>query len=215
MEATKACFICRSEKPIADYSYEKNATTCAYCAEEIEKRRNIIKLQHQANIEEKKRREAIKKDGYKVCMVCQQDKLLTEFDVTIAHRDREYRRHKCRECEIFASEQKSKMPLNRHEVEKRLERKFGKTLAEQGIFVQYQVRCKYGIADIVTPDAIYEVKASLSRSSMLRAIAQVLLYQKCINPSARVIIVGHPCSTQPVDVEMANSLDIEVIIIDK
>lgn len=96
--------------------------------------------------------------------------------------------------------------------EKRLEKEFGKSLADQGISVQHQVKCEVGIADIVTPDAIYEVKASLSRSNIFRAASQVLLYRNCINPSAKAVIVGYPHDKEPVNVEIANKLGIEVVV---
>jgi hypothetical protein len=96
--------------------------------------------------------------------------------------------------------------------EKRLEKEFGESLSDQGILVQYQVHCEYGIADIVTPDAVYEVKASLSRGDIYRAASQVLLYRNCINPSARAIIVGYPNNEEPVNIEIATALGIEVIV---
>jgi hypothetical protein len=96
--------------------------------------------------------------------------------------------------------------------EKRLELEFGKSLSGQGIPVQHQVRCEHGIADIVTPDAIYEVKASLSRGNIYRAASQVLLYRNCINPSAKAVIVGYPDSKEPVNAGIANALGIEMIV---
>lgn len=96
--------------------------------------------------------------------------------------------------------------------EKRLELEFGKSLSGQGISVQYQVKCECGIADIVTPDAIYEVKASLSRGNIFRAASQVLLYRNCINPSAKAVIVGYPHDKEPVNVEIANKLGVEVVV---
>jgi hypothetical protein len=98
--------------------------------------------------------------------------------------------------------------------EKRLELEFGKSLSGQGIPVQHQVRCEHGIADIVTPDAIYEVKASLSRGNIYRAASQVLLYRNCINPSAKAVIVGYPDRKEPVNVGIANALGIEMIVCD-
>jgi len=96
--------------------------------------------------------------------------------------------------------------------EKRIEKAFAATLTTQGIPVQHQVKCEAGIADIVTPDAIYEVKASLTRSSIQKGIAQVLAYRACINPSAKVAIVGYPHKKQPVDFEFAQALGVDVIV---
>lgn len=96
--------------------------------------------------------------------------------------------------------------------EKRLERDFGEKLTAQGISVQYQVRCEYGIADIVTPEAIYEIKASLTRSNLHKAASQVLLYRNCINPSAKAVVVGYPYKKHPIDFEMVKALGVEVIV---
>jgi hypothetical protein len=96
--------------------------------------------------------------------------------------------------------------------EKRLELEFGKSLSDQGIPVKHQVRCEHGIADIVTSDAIYEVKASLSRGDIYRAASQVLLYRNCINPSAKAVIVGYPDKKEPVNAEIAKALGIEMIV---
>ncbi len=97
--------------------------------------------------------------------------------------------------------------------EKRIELAFGKMLTDQGISVQYQVHCINGIADIVTPDVIYEIKAHLTRSTIHKAIGQVLAYRQCINPSAKVSIVGcrHKRLTS-MDIELASSLGVDVIV---
>lgn len=96
--------------------------------------------------------------------------------------------------------------------EKRLELEFGKLLSDQGIAVKHQVKCAHGIADIVTDDAIYEIKASLSRSNIFRAASQVLLYRNCINPEAKAIIVGYPHPKEPIDTDFVASLGIEIIV---
>jgi hypothetical protein len=96
--------------------------------------------------------------------------------------------------------------------EKRIEKAFAATLTNQGIPVQHQVKCKAGIADIVTPDAIYEVKAYLTRSSIQKGIAQVLAYRACIHPSAKVAVVGYAYKKQPVDFKFAQALGVDVIV---
>lgn len=105
-------------------------------------------------------------------------------------------------------EKKEKKPAR----EKRIEREFGKRLSDQGIPVKYQVQCEYGIADIVTPNAIYEVKAALSRSDIHKATSQVLLYRKCINPNAKAVIVGCPYDNEKVEIELAQALGVDVIL---
>lgn len=75
--------------------------------------------------------------------------------------------------------------------EKKLEALIGKSLEDQGISVRYQVPCSAGIADIVTPDAIYEVKTDLYSNKLFEAIGQVLIYRQLINPSARVFVAGY------------------------
>lgn len=76
--------------------------------------------------------------------------------------------------------------------ESKLEALIGKSLEEQGIPVQYQVRCDAGIADIVTPNAIYEVKPEFHYPGKLyEAIGQVLVYRQWIKPSAQLFVVGY------------------------
>jgi hypothetical protein len=98
--------------------------------------------------------------------------------------------------------------------EKQIECAFGAKLEAQGQLVRYQVHCEMGIADIVTSNAIYEIKAVLSRSHLRQAIAQVLAYRACINPSAKVSIVGRKCkkSDAPPDFKIAHALGVEVIL---
>ncbi|SRR6266487_425781 len=76
--------------------------------------------------------------------------------------------------------------------ESTLEALIGKSLEEQGISVRYQVSCNAGRADIVTPDAIYEVKPEIRYPAKLyEAIGQVLVYRQLINPSAQVFVAGY------------------------
>ncbi len=76
--------------------------------------------------------------------------------------------------------------------ESKLEALIGKSLEEQGVSVQYQVKCEAGIADIVTPDAIYEVKPEIRYPAKLyEAIGQVLVYRQVINPSAQAFVAGY------------------------
>jgi hypothetical protein len=76
--------------------------------------------------------------------------------------------------------------------ESKLEALVGRALEAQGIPVEHQVRCEAGIADIVTSDAIYEVKSDIRYPGKLyEAIGQVLVYRQLINPSAQVFVVGY------------------------
>ncbi len=50
-------------------------------------------------------------------------------------------------------------------------------LARSGIDAQRQVRLRCGVADVMTPDAIYEVKAALTRDSVVQAVGQLFLYR--------------------------------------
>lgn len=99
--------------------------------------------------------------------------------------------------------------------EKQIEMAFGKRLEEQGIPVQYQVRCAHGIADIVTPDAIYEIELYLDRHSLFTAIGQVLVYRASINPAARAVVVGRAPKRGPLSIHMAEALGVEVIVWDQ
>ncbi len=76
--------------------------------------------------------------------------------------------------------------------EKSLEATFGEYLKKQGISVSHQVICDAGIADIVTPDAIYEIKDTLDREAIFSAIGQVSIYRQQINPTAKAFVVGRP-----------------------
>jgi len=74
--------------------------------------------------------------------------------------------------------------------EKKIENTLIKRLKKQGIPAEPQFRCSAGIADIVTPFAIYEIKLRLTRDSLFHAIGQVLLYRESIDPSLQAIVVG-------------------------
>jgi hypothetical protein len=104
-----------------------------------------------------------------------------------------------------------KKPLQRKK-EKMIEASYLQTLLTQGINARSQVSCKYGVADIVTPDAIYEIKGTLSKSSLQQAIGQVLIYRSCINPSAKAFVIGCLDGRNNVDITMGEALGVEVIV---
>jgi len=71
-----------------------------------------------------------------------------------------------------------------------LEDCIARALDRRGINYERQVRCSAGIADIVTPQAIIELKDYLSIKELFSATGQVIAYQQVINPKARLWIVG-------------------------
>jgi hypothetical protein len=99
---------------------------------------------------------------------------------------------------FFRKSDRPKKP-KRKTLESELQSLIGEGLKNQGISVQYEVACDAGIADIVTPDAIYEIKLNLNPDMLFKAIGQVLIYREQINPSAKAFIVGYKgrLSSQP------------------
>jgi hypothetical protein len=53
--------------------------------------------------------------------------------------------------------------------------------------VEHQVRTAAGIADVVTPDTVYEVKLRLTRVSLFQAVGQVSVYARELERPRRVI----------------------------
>jgi hypothetical protein len=100
--------------------------------------------------------------------------------------------------------------------EKAIEIALGQSLEEQGIPVRYQVACDAGIADIVTPDAIYEIKDTLDRTSIYSALGQIIIYRQQINPQAKTFIVGRPSPTMRAKqreaiISSAQAMGVEII----
>ena len=73
------------------------------------------------------------------------------------------------------------------ERESELEEAYANQLDRLGANVQRQVRTSAGIADIVTDDAVIEVKLWLTRSALLSAAGQVTAYAAVLNKPRRVI----------------------------
>lgn len=96
-----------------------------------------------------------------------------------------------------------------------LELAVGTSLEAQGISVRYQVPCDAGIADIVTPDAIYEIKVTLDDNSLFRALGQISIYRQQINPQAKAYIVGKPslmeAKRKDAMISSAQALGVEII----
>lgn len=85
-------------------------------------------------------------------------------------------------------------------------------LEAQGISVACQVYNEMGVADIVTPHAIYEIKDVLTRQKLREAIAQVLAYRACLNPSAKAIVVGRRPQGKQVDTHLALAVGVEIMV---
>lgn len=54
--------------------------------------------------------------------------------------------------------------------------------------IERQVKCRAGIADVVTADTVYEVKLSLTRVSLFQAVGQVSVYARELERPNRVIV---------------------------
>jgi len=93
-----------------------------------------------------------------------------------------------------------------------IQRDFAEYLQSQGKEVQREVKCLAGVADIVTDDAIYEIKNTLTAKSIFEAIGQVLVYRFCIKPDARAIIVGRYAEDVDKLRITVESMGIEIII---
>ena len=95
--------------------------------------------------------------------------------------------------------------------EAKLEKEFSEYLKSIGVNVRTQVRCRAGIADIVTDQRIYELKCTLNRATFFQALGQVLLYRGCINPQAKSVLV---CRTSVVPElhTVATRLGVEVLV---
>lgn len=71
--------------------------------------------------------------------------------------------------------------------ERELEAAYAKQLAANGHAVRRQVRTEAGVADIVTDDAVIEVKLHLTRSALFGAVGQVTAYAACLGRPRRVV----------------------------
>lgn len=81
------------------------------------------------------------------------------------------------------------VPRSRPEME--IEDALFAQLKSAGKHPRREFRCHAGVADIVSDDAVYEIKASLScPDSVFKAVGQVILYRRVIDPSRRAVIVG-------------------------
>lgn len=76
-------------------------------------------------------------------------------------------------------------PLMKTSPEREIQSRFTQTLDTP--FQEY-VKTKYGIIDILTDNAIYEVKVDINNSSIHKPIGQVLLYSTEMQNRAKVIV---------------------------
>lgn len=70
-------------------------------------------------------------------------------------------------------------------VERELEAAYARDLEREGETVRRQVRTEAGIADIVTDDAVIEVKLRLTRTALFSAAGQVTAYAICLKKPRR------------------------------
>lgn len=105
-------------------------------------------------------------------------------------------------------------PISRHfgPDERGLQHQIVTRLRLQGHNPKMEVSCGVGRADIVTDDAVFEVKCTLTRSEMLKAIHQVKRYRDVLDPDKRAIVIGKE-STEDVNdlIRFAQSEGVEVV----
>lgn len=96
-----------------------------------------------------------------------------------------------------------------------IEKEFAARLRKQGHTVQRQVLCGAGKADIVTESAVYEIKKTLRRDELFKALGQVLLYREALGNHLRPVIVGHCAPNVYLGTEFAyiRTLGVEVILL--
>jgi hypothetical protein len=97
--------------------------------------------------------------------------------------------------------------------ETKIKNQLADRLRQEGRTVQTEVRCEAGVADIVTEEAVYEIKWEFNRSKLYEAIGQVLLYRQAIDPSLRAVVVGKkPKATDwKAAIKHAKALGVEVV----
>jgi hypothetical protein len=77
--------------------------------------------------------------------------------------------------------------------ERYMEDKFVDHLASQGRRYRRQVRCEYGIADVVDDEYVYELKTG--NSQVFHAIGQVVLYAKALRKKPAVVLGREPSAS--------------------
>jgi len=97
-------------------------------------------------------------------------------------------------------------------LEKEFEDSFCSKLEKEKINYQRQVKCVAGIADVVTDTHVYELKRHLTKSDIISAVGQVLLYRECIDPTAIAVIVGCEEKNTQDMIKYVNALGVEVML---
>jgi hypothetical protein len=107
--------------------------------------------------------------------------------------------------------------ISTHErrVERSVEAQLADDLRQAGHIVKRQQHCAAGRADIVTEEAIYEIKHRLTRNQMFEAVGQVLTYRQAIDPNLRPVIVGRPDRETRDLIAPVAALGVEVILWEK
>ncbi len=96
--------------------------------------------------------------------------------------------------------------------EQALEERLCRTLDDNGIRWDRQLRTEAGIADVVTDEAVYEVKLVLDRSSLFKAYGQVTVYAEVLGRKRRVI-VGYPVRGLDAVVEAIERQGVEINVV--
>lgn len=90
------------------------------------------------------------------------------------------------------AEDRERGDVQARRIEQEIEEALCLDLARSGVEAQRQVRLRCGVADVMTPDAIYEVKAALTRDSIVQAVGQLSIYRAEADDGHpwRLIVVG-------------------------
>lgn len=73
------------------------------------------------------------------------------------------------------------------QIEKQIETSICNRLHDKGLWFRRQVRCAFGIVDVVTELCVIEVKANPDKQQWQKAIGQVLSYRACFEKSVAAI----------------------------
>jgi hypothetical protein len=94
------------------------------------------------------------------------------------------------------------------ELEERIRDQFAATLPKCAI----EVQSKLGRIDILTPEAIYEVKRELNLGNLQKAVGQLMCYSYCFpNRQKYIITIRTKHSIPPIVMEALSSWDIKII----
>jgi len=80
--------------------------------------------------------------------------------------------------------------VTRAQAERQIEDAVCRALSNAGVTYCRQVECDIGIADIVTPSRVYEVKPCLDASTVFKAIGQALAYAGALGGRHQAVVIG-------------------------